>query len=373
MSSLKNLPQINFADKSTQEIESAVITTYEAIASRTLAPGDPVRLFLEAIAAIITQQRVLIDYSAKQNLLAYSAGDYLEHIGVLVGTYRLPAAPAMTTLRFTLSEAQAQAITIPAGTRATPGNNLFFATTANAVVLAGQTTVDVEAACTVTGVIGNGYQAGQINKIVDPFQWFKSVSNTTLSEGGADQEDDDAYRERIRQAPEQFSVAGPDGAYQYWAKTASQSIIDVSVFSPAPGEVEIRPLLTGGAIPGQEILDAVDDIVNDKTIRPLTDSVSVLAPAVLNYNVTVSYWIDRQNSTSALAIQQAVTNAVTEFVTWQKSKLGRSVNPSELIARMMAVGAKRVAVTEAIYTALHKAQVAIADQVAVTYGGLEDG
>jgi len=369
----KNLPQITFAEKSAAAIGAAVITAYEAIAGFTLAPGDPRRLFLLTIADIIAQQRVLIDYTGKQNLLAFATGDNLDHIGVLVGTDRLPAAAATVTLRFTLSALQPEAVIIPAGTRATPGENLLFATTATVTVPAGQTHVDVGAVCTETGAKGNGYAPGQINKIVDPIQWVASVSNTTTSEGGADIESDDAYRERIRQAPEQFSTAGPDGAYLYHAKKASALIIDVSVISPSPGVVEIRPLLAGGEIPGQEILDAVAAACSDKSVRPLTDNVSVLAPTVVAFDVDVTYWIDSDNSAIAASIQAAVEQAVADWVLWQKSKLGRDVNPSELTARMVNAGAKRVLVTSPAYTAVTKSQVAVAGAVTKTFGGLEDG
>jgi phage-related baseplate assembly protein len=369
----KNLPQISFAEKSAAAIEAAVITGYEAVAGYSLAPGDPRRLFLLAVADIITQQRVLIDYTGKQNLLAYAGDDNLDHMGVLVGTDRLPAAAATVTLRFTLSAVQTGAVIIPVGTRATPGENLLFATKATAVVPAGQSYVDVEAACTEIGTKGNGYAPGQINKIVDPIQWVASVSNTTISEGGTDVEHDDSYRDRIRQAPEMFSTAGPDGAYLYHAEKASALIIDVSVTSPNPGEVEIRPLLIGGAIPGQEIIDAVAAACTDKKVRPLTDNVSVLAPEAVSYDVTTTYWIDSDNTLIAATIQAAVEQAVDDYVLWQKSKLGRAVNPSELIARMINAGAKRVTVTSPTYTAVTKSQVAVAGTVTPTFGGLEDG
>lgn len=122
------------------------------------------------------------------------------------------------------------------------------------------------AECTTAGTIGNDWLAGQISKLVDPLPWVSKVENITTSSGGIDIETDDNYRERIRQAPEKFSVAGPSGAYEYWARTAHQSIIDVSIISPAPGEVEIRPLLEGGEIPGQEILDAVAEVCSDEKL-----------------------------------------------------------------------------------------------------------
>ena len=51
------LNDIVFAEKSGEEIEADVISIYEDIAGRTLAKGDPIRLFLEAIVLLIVHQR----------------------------------------------------------------------------------------------------------------------------------------------------------------------------------------------------------------------------------------------------------------------------------------------------------------------------
>jgi hypothetical protein len=53
------------------------------------------------------------------------------------------------------------------------------------------------------------------------------ISMTTAN--GTDDETDEELRERIRLAPSQFSVAGPTGAYKFFAKSAHPSIVDVSV------------------------------------------------------------------------------------------------------------------------------------------------
>ena len=79
---------------------------------------------------MIVQQRSLIDYAAKQNLLAYAEGDFLDHIGAMLGVMRLEASNAMTTLKFTLSEPRLSAVIIPEGIRASPGGGtILFATT----------------------------------------------------------------------------------------------------------------------------------------------------------------------------------------------------------------------------------------------------
>lgn len=372
MTDLMSLPDINFIETDPELITNEIIIAYEAIAKKTLSPADPVRLFLLSIASMIIQQRTLINQVAKQNLLRYATGDYLDHAGARVETSRIPAQVAQVTVRFTLSSPQLSVVTVPLGTRVSPDGQLFFETIEVKEIAIGNTYVDVLCECTEVGEVGNGYAPGQITTIVDPFQWLASVTNTTTSVGGAEQESDDNYRERIYLAPESFSTAGPEGAYVYWAKTANIDIVDVSVLSPNPSEVVIRPLLKGGEIPAQPILDAVLAVVNDKKVRPLTDDVSVVAPSAVQYDVTATYYIDSANSANSPTIQAAVNTALNDYLIWQKSKLGRDIDPSELIYRLKQAGAKRVAVTFPVYTALDNTQVAADDVVSLTYGGLED-
>ena len=195
--------------------------------------------------------------------------------------------------------------------------------------------------------------------------------NTSTSAGGTDTEKDDAYRERIRIAPESFSVAGPTGAYIYWAKTASSLITDVAVLSPQPGEVEIYPLLEGGELPSQTILNDVNAVCNNESIRPLTDQVSVISPTANSFDIEAEYYIEAEDSGASAEIQATVAKAVSDYVLWQKSKLGRDINPSELIRRIVDAGAKRVDVTSPVFTTVSASEVAIADTVTVTFGGAD--
>lgn len=369
---LKNLPDLTFAEADPDVVDSNIVTTVEALLGRTLARADPLRLFLRGVEAIIIQQRILIDEAAKQNLLAYATGDNLDHIGVLVGTDRLQASSATTTLKFTLSTVRESATIIPAGTRATAGDGVLFALNEAVIIAIGEKTATGKATCTQSGTTGNGYAIGELSQLADPVPFVASVTNTTSTEGGADEEDDDTYRERIHEAPEKFSTAGPYGAYEYYAKQASALICSVSVESPTPGEVVIRPLLEGGVIPGQEILDAVDAQVNDRKIRPLTDKVTVKAPEQVEYDVKLSYWINRDDATEAVAIQTAAEQAVEDFVLWQKSKLGRDINQTELYYRLRAAGVKRAEITSPVSQAITSSQVAIAKNISVTFKGLED-
>ncbi|ABO49754.1 Baseplate J family protein [Desulforamulus reducens MI-1] len=367
-----NLPDISFTEKSATQIEADFLAAYKSLTGQVLGDADPRRKFIQALIPIIAQQRVLIDNTGKQNLISYAVDNSLDHIGALTETSRLQATYATATERFTLLEAQVQAYTIPVGSRVTAGDNVFWATTEPLVIPAGQLTGDVQVQCQTIGAAGNGYLPGHINQLVDPLPYVVTVSNITESEGGIDIEANDPYAERIHEALESFSTAGPEGAYEYWAKTASQTIIDVYSYSPSPGVVEIRPLIAGGEMPGQEIIDAVNAICSNKNIRPLTDFVQVVAPEQISYDISLTYWINSENAAAAEGIQASVDKVVDEYKLWQKSKLGRDIDPSELNARIKNAGAKRVALVLPAYQKLDRYQVASERTVTVIYGGLED-
>lgn len=377
MIDFKTLPDVTFAEKDAETILASIIAGYEEASGRTLYPGDPVRLFLNTIAYVIVYQRSVIDNAAKQNLLAYATGAHLDHIGALLGVERMQEASAVTTLRFTLSAPLESTVLIPAGTRANDGIiGHMFATKENVQIYSGDTHVDVEAYCTDAGEAGNGIGVGEIKYLVDPIAYVASVTNRSMSTGGADKETDDSLRSRIRMAPESFSVAGASGAYEYWARSAHQDILDVAVIGPTdePGNVYVYPLMAGGEVPSQEILNLVSGVLNDEKVRPLSDHVFVEAPEKVNYQIELTYYIARDSATSATTIQNAVQDAVAEYELWQKSKLGRDINPSELIRRVMSSGAHRVVVTLPTHTILSASQIAIAsNDTKVNFGGLEDG
>ena len=254
--------------------------------------------------------------------------------------------------------------------------DVLFATTESVEIPAGEREAIVTAQCTESGTQGNGYVSGQIRKLVDPFPYELNVENTTESYGGSNIESDENFRERIQIAPESFSVAGPTGAYEYWARSAHQGIIDVAVIGPPetePGNVNIYPLMLNGDLPTQEILDAVFEVCNAEDKRPDTDYVHVLSPEPVEFELNVKYWIDRKRATQALQIQAAVEEAVNGWITWQRSKLGRDLNPSELNHRMVAAGAKRTEITSPDFKVLTASQVAVMTSKTLALGGLEDG
>lgn len=367
------LPSVSFAPLDAADIERDVLTTYERIAGVTLYPGDPVRLFLESLAYVLSVQNNLLDTAGKQNLLAFASGAHLDHLGALMATARLPRGSARCPLRFELSEPLEFAVLIPQGTRVgTQDRRLTFATDAAATIPAGDTAVDVTATATTPGAAGNGLLAGQVSLLVDPVAYVARVGNTAMTMGGSDVETDDRYRERIHLAPESFTCAGPEGSYRYHALRVSPDIAEVAVWSPRPGHVDVRPVMTGGELPDDATLDAVRAALSAEDVRPLTDTVTVAAPELVPYVIRGGWYLRKTDSALAGNITAAVNSAVEQYRLWQRSAPGRDINPTKLIALAERAGAKRVVLEEPAFTALKGWQLARESDVAFRFLGVED-
>jgi phage-related baseplate assembly protein len=374
---LKNLTDVNFVDTDVETLLSELVADYEAKylevtgRSKTLASGDPIRILLYANAARIYGMLQSIDYAAKQNLLKYAAGAYLDQIGTRVGATRLEATAATATVKFTLSAVQPSVITIPRDTRVAAGN-VYFATTEAVEIPVGSITQDVTVQCTETGTVGNDFTEGQINVLVDPIPYVATVRNIGTSQGGSNEEDDDSFRERIFLKPESFSVAGPSGAYEYFTKEFNASILDVAIVSPSEGVVDIYLILENGEIPEEDFCSSLENYLSYKTRRPLTDQVNVLAPETVKYTIDLTYYTRKSDSSIETNIKTAVADAVAAYQLWQKSKIGRDIDPGYLQYLIYSAGAKRVVINAPTYQELAITQVARDVAVNVSYGGQED-
>jgi phage-related baseplate assembly protein len=367
---LADLPDIDFVDINADVVEKSLFTAYTNITGRTLSRADPVRLFILFVADVVIRLLNNINHTGKQNLLKYSEGHNLDNLAANAWVTRIPASAATTTLEVSLATERAAETIVPAGTRVSPESNVYFATDTALIIPAWSTKGTVSATCTAVGTVGNDYNPGEISQIVDPVPYVESVVNVTRSEGGADEEKDDALRERVWEAPEALSVAGPVGAYKARTKAVNASIADVYVDSPSPGVVRVVPLLTDGGIPGAEILSEVLTALSADNVRPLTDNVSVVAPEAISYAITAEYYID--TDADPVTVQTHVSEAVAEYASWQKARLGRDIVPSKLIQLIMSVsGVHRVNVVSPSYTVVEGTQVAKADTISVVMSGSE--
>lgn len=375
-SKISGYPDVSFIDElSFDELKERMIQDYEnryyELTGKevSLAPADPYRLILMACAVAIYQGYQYEDRAGKMGLLKYSTGEYLDNLAALKGVKRNEAKPARTTIRFTLSTALEKAAEIPKRTRL-KGLDLYFETDVAGEIPAGSMYVDVPASCQTPGIAGNGLSVGTIRTLVDPLPYNFTVENTKESFGGADRETDEELAERFYIAQEGYSTAGPENAYEYWAKTFSTAITECRVTSESPGEVDIY-ITENGELPEEDFLTSVEDYLQNNSIRPLTDHVVVKAPAKVDYDVEFTYYISNENRGMEETIKAAVKTACENYISWQK-EIGKNVTPSQLIYLVMAAGAQSVEVIKPAYTVIEDSQIAIAGEPVIHYGGLRD-
>lgn len=388
------VPDIDFAVKDPNVIVTEVIADYEAAfktltgIAKQLAPGDPVRLFLLVVCHWLSHQRTIIDFTGKENLLKYARGSYLDNLAALYGdrALRLPGQQATTTLRFTLSAPLAAGATIPKGTLCQAPNSVIFETLAAITIPPLLTFADVGAQAIVAGTLGNGFVPGQITSVINWNQpWGITVTNTVVTAGGSDAEDDDQYRYRVWLAIESFSTCGPREAYEFWALSAHPDIIQCVVHS-APeiaGEVWLYPLLKGGLLPASDGSDGILALVQASCSRddrrPVTDYVTAKLATQFVYTLNVDYYVLQSNAVLLGSIQAAVLQAALDWITWQRSAIARDINGSELIKRLVEAGAKRVVINSPSpsFQAMNFDQLAVHDPniapiINFPFNGLEE-
>ena len=372
--------EYRFVDTDTNALVTQMITAYEQITGISVQPASPEKLFVQWVANIIIQERVLNNYTGNQNIPSRAEGENLDALGELFCRKTRPdAQPAVCTERFCISEAQNSAVLIPSGTRVTDASNtLLWQTTADAYIPIGQAQLDLPVQCTTAGTVGNGYAVGQLGVLVDLFPYYSRCENITASDGGADRASDEEFYELMRASMDTYSCAGAKGGYIYFAKQVSTEIKDVVANSPSAGQVALYVLMQNGEIAGTEIKNAVLAACNASDVRPLTDYVQVSDPETAEYTIDFTYYISADSTLNSAEIQTAIDTAVSAYTAWQSGKLGRDINPSYLVSLLMQTGIKRVEVMSPVFTPLRDGsdntvpQIAKSTSISAVNGGYEN-
>lgn len=120
------------------------------------------------------------------------------------------------------------------------------------------------------------------------------------------------FRRRILLRLEAFTTAGSEAAYMYHALSASGQVRDVSVDSPTPGFVVVYVLSrVGDGTTGTELLDKVRAALSGRTVRPLTDNVSVLSASVVHYTIEAELIVD--SGSDSEVVRQAALSATQAY------------------------------------------------------------
>lgn len=379
---LENVPDLDFIGDATleslrEDMLAAYAENYEQSTGITpeLKESNPFRMLINSFALELYQEIKLIDHIGKQNFLKYATGESLDNLGAFKKISREDAAPAKTTLRFIMQDVRSEAVGIPGGTRVCTETEVVFATDEYAEIPAGEKSLEVTASAEEAGVIGNGYAAGTVTEIMDDIPYIESVTNISETTGGKDIQSDDDFTLDIYNAPKGTSMGGPEDAYEAKAYKMRTDVYDVKPVSPQPSYVDIYFTLDSGKLPTSADLSAMETYFNPKDMRPQGDRVSAKAPEEIETTIDFTYYIAQSDASAEQEIKEKVERAVTSYKTWQR-RIGRDVNPSELIRLVMGAGAKRVELISPIYIKINSdaengVQISKITSETINYGGLE--
>ena len=207
---------------------------------------------------------------------------------------------------------------------------------------------------------------------------FYGVSRLTLDPGNPNAvppvlptyETDAALRARVQLALQGLSTAGPVNAYRFHALSVD-GVKDASVTSPAPGEVLVSILSgTGNGTASPALVAAVNAVLNDEDVRPLTDQVTVASATVTTFNVVASLYL--YDGPDQEVVRQAALSAVNSYVS-ANHRPGRDIVLSGLYAALHQSGVQRVVISSPsadIVNAPH--QASYCSTITVTIAGRDE-
>lgn len=183
-------------------------------------------------------------------------------------------------------------------------------------------------------------------------------------------ESDTDLRSRVQLSLEGRTTAGPRGSYLYWARSASGDVLDASVDSPAPGEVVVTILSReGDGSPSDALMNAVEAVLSDDDVRPLTDRVTVEPAQIVPYQVEATLTL--YDGPDASAVEQAADAALALYIEAQH-QLGHDVTRAGLTAALFQEGVQNVLLTQPatdVVIAPNQAPHCTSDAVAISIGG----
>jgi phage-related baseplate assembly protein len=218
-------------------------------------------------------------------------------------------------------------------------------------------------------------------------------------------EEDDDFRERITLAPSSFSVAGPEAAYVFHARSASGDVLDASATSPEPDDIkaivlqvlashgasdelvtDMTTALESAAWPGQvfvsvlsrngdgtapaELIALVDSTVSAENVRPLTDYVTVQSATIIPFEVIADMW-SFAGPDSSVAVAAAQDNLAVYLS--DSRRLGRDITLSGLYAALQVAGIQNVVIHSPAETiVVGPEEAAHCTGVTLTYKGISE-
>ena len=309
--------------RTTEEIYQEMLAEFARRAGYQPGESCDLAVRMYALAAQVQALYAQADWVMAQSLPQTASGIYLDYHGQTRGITRAAAAAAEGTLRFSVDTAVAQALTIPLETVCMTAGGLRFATAEEAVLAAGELSVDVPARAVEPGSQGN-VGPGLVILMAVPPAGVLRCTNPEAFAGGADEEGDEDLRQRILDSYRRL----PNGANAAFYEQTALSFPGVAAATAVGrargiGTVDGYVAAVSGA-PDEDLLARIGQALQEK--REIAVDVAVLAPVEDSVDVTAA--VTPAEGFTGEEACQAAEAALEAYFTGDL--LGRGVTLAEL-------------------------------------------
>ncbi len=261
---------------------------------------DNIGAVSQELARIITTELLPIPDNV---LLDTASGIYLDRRAIDFGEERIQAQKSTGILKF---EGNNGTI-IPAGTIA-GYYTLRFETIEESTIKDGCAFIHSE--CTTAGIIGN-IDENLIDNLVVSIVGVNAVSNPESFSGGADEEDDGNFRERIFEKIQRPITSGNIYNYEYWAKQVA-GVGDVKVIPcwAGGGTVKVIILSNEGDVPDDVVIQNVTNYIQEN--RPIGADITVVGAVPIFITLQAELIISSNYNIST--VKENVKRAIQEYL-----------------------------------------------------------
>lgn len=270
--------------KTVQEIYQEMLAMFTQETGMALQEGSEMAVRFYALAAQVHGLYLQNQWTLEQCFPQTARGDYLDYHATLRGLYRNTATRAQGTLRFSLTEVQNEALSIPKGSVCMNAGLVRFETTQAATLDKGALFVDVPAQAVELGRGGNVPEGSVRTMALAPLG-ISSCSNPLPFVGGVEQEEDEVLRSRVLDSFRRMPN-GANAAYYEREALSFEGVVAAKALGRSRGRGTVDVVLaTATGQPGAELLQKVAAHLEER--REIAVDLRVLAPTMVTLDLSV--------------------------------------------------------------------------------------
>ncbi|MEG0693417.1 MAG: baseplate J/gp47 family protein [Oscillospiraceae bacterium] len=303
---------------------------FESQAKCLVEDDSDTAIKFKVIASEILHLYEKLAFCNKQMFPNTADGEYLEKHGGIRGIYKKRASKSTGKVIFKCKSAVTSTILIPKGTLCTSskGSGLMFETVTDVTIKKDATYALADVQSTVAGSHTN-IAPYHIDVLVTAIAGVSSIENTEKTSGGADDEPDDMFRERVIEAFNKISNGANLGYYEQFAKSKPNIWHSKAMFTPnKSNEVELYVENRTHTLSDGVITDLQTEI---ETVRTLGMKVTVKHPVKKPIAINVTAKV--VNMANELTYRTAIFDVLEDTISLLK--IGQRYSPAKVAQKLL--------------------------------------